>query len=135
MLCCHLGGHVVNSDQGVQLPAGEPHAVIGLPGLNLLLRDGAKPVAARAAQRVECIPHRLSGWRARLQQPGVQHAGIGIAALQVGAQAGTVTLGRTKLKLGARKLRQAFAELLIKRTDSSSAFFTWARSHWRLGSA
>ena len=108
--------------------------MVGLPGLYLLLRDEGESIAPRAAKAFKHLPQWLALPGALHLQPCVQHAGAGIQPLQVGAQAGTVTLGRAKLKLGARKLRQAFAELLIKRSASSSALRTWARIHWRLGS-
>ena len=134
MLSGYAGGYLVKGTQGVKLPAGEPNPVVNLPGLYLLLREWSESIASRCAHRVKRIPQVMPGWWALGLQPVVQGAGVDIEPLQMGPQAGSVTLGRVEVELIARKLRQAFAELLIKRSVSSMAFLTWARTHWSLGS-
>lgn len=111
--------------------------MVGLPGRNFELADGGEATGNRAVEILEDLPHSLAATGASVVgflQAAVQHAGADVKPLQVGAQWGTVTLGRVEFKLTTRKLRQAFAEPLIKRSVSSMALRTWARIHWRLGS-
>lgn len=108
--------------------------MVGLPGCNFLLRKRGESRASRSTERIEDVPQVLPQGRAAcILQALIQHAGADVDALQVGAEAGTITLGGCEFKFTARKLRQAFAELLIKRSASSRAFLTWTRTHWRLG--
>lgn len=64
-------------------------------------------------------------------QIGLRAARVGGQPAQVGAQAGAITFKRVEFEFTTRKLRQAFAEAAIKRSASSDALRTWARSHWR----
>lgn len=82
---------------------------------DVLRQDRPGPVRAHgSADTPERIPQRAPRARPVDVQAPVRHAGILGGALQVGAQRSAVTLARRQLILGARAVRQAFAEAAIK---------------------
>lgn len=130
-----LERHLVERLNDVQLPRRESHAMQLLERQDVLRQD--RPWAARThapADPSKCVPQRPARARPLDVQPRIVLAGVLGGALQVRAQRGAVTLARRQFILGARAVRQAFAEAAIK----SSVFWmparTWPRSHCFVGS-